>query len=103
MLSINGALDSGRNHTEADQLVQFVRSNLRAPAVLKLQLYPAVELLCWHRSLVDDFEGSKLSCPVELQGYLLRQSNPQGNALLTHNLRLRQKSFYIIALNDLVC
>src|SRR3989475_5314242 len=100
---IDSPLDGGRNHAETDQLVQFIRGDFSTPAVLKLQLYTAIELLRRHRPLVNGFKGAELHLSIELQTQLPWQRDANRDTLLPCDLRLSEEVFYFFALDDLGC
>src|SRR5262245_28402338 len=101
MLPIDSPLDGSGNHAETNQFVQFVSGNFGAPAVLKLQLNTAIELLRRHRALVNGFKGAKLHLSFQLQTQLPWQRDADRDTLLPCYFRLREKVFYFFALDDL--
>ena len=82
-------------------LSKFVRGDFSAPAVLKLQLYTAIELLRRHGPLVNGFKGGKLHLSIELQTQLPWQRDANRDTLLPCDLRLSEEVFYFFALDDL--
>src|SRR5262249_974394 len=102
-LTVKRPLDCRWNHSEPDQLIQFVSGDLSTPAVLELKFNTIVELLCWYRSFIDILPNCEVLFAVELQSGFLRERDTFGKVFRFCDSPIFQNFFDLRALENLSC